>query len=78
PLEGKILESSEELYNVMGLGVHRLLENKRMQIQAYNNYILALRNYWIARVDLDRALGGKLYRIFSYDNACICQDGIQE
>lgn len=78
PLQGKILESSEELYNVMGLGVNRLLDNKRLELQTYNNYILLLRNYWIARVDLDRALGGKLYMIFSYENPCICQEGISE
>lgn len=78
PLEGKILESSEELYNVMGLGVNRLLENKRFQLQAYSNYILSLRNYWIARVDLDRALGGKFYLLLSHDNGCICQEGFSE
>lgn len=65
PLQIEILESSEELYNVMGLGVDRLLENKRQQFQAYSNYIMSLRNYWMARVQLDRALGGKLYLVLS-------------
>ncbi len=81
PLQRKILESSEELYNVMGLGVDRLLENKRQELQAYSNYILSLRNYWMARVQLDRALGGKLYKIFSYDNEPIpwyCNEGVVE
>lgn len=78
PLQGKILESSEELYNVMGFGVNRLLDNKRQEFQVYNNYILSLRNYWITRVELDRALGGKLHMIFSNDYPCICQEGISE
>lgn len=65
PLQSKILESSEELYNVMGLGIDRLLENKRQEFQAYSNYIKSLRDYWIARVQLDRALGGKLYLVLS-------------
>lgn len=65
PLQSEILESSEELYNVMGLGIDRLLENKRQQFQAYSNYIMSLRNYWMARVQLDRALGGKLYLVLS-------------
>ncbi|CDZ81810.1 Cation efflux system protein CzcC [Candidatus Rubidus massiliensis] len=65
PLQIEILESSEELYNVMGLGVDRLLENKRQEFQAYSNYIMSLRNYWMARVQLDRALGGKLYLVLS-------------
>lgn len=65
PLQIEILESSEELYNVMGIGVDRLIENKRQEFQAYSNYTMSLRNYWMARVQLDRALGGKLYLVLS-------------
>lgn len=65
PLQNQILESSEALYNVMGLGVNRLLENKRQEQQAYKNYIGSLRSFWLARVQLDRALGGKLYKVYS-------------
>lgn len=64
PLQNQILESSEALYNVMGLGVNRLLENKRQEQQAYKHYMGFLRNFWLARVQLDRALGGKLYKIY--------------
>lgn len=71
PLQNQILEASEALYNVMGLGVDRLLENKRQELQAYKNYIGSLRNYWIARVQLDRALGGKLYKIYSTDTGAL-------
>lgn len=66
PLQSEILESSEELYNVMGIGIDRLLENKRQEFQAYSLYIMSLRNYWMARVQLDRALGGKLYLVLSH------------
>lgn len=68
PLQIEILESSEELYNVMGLGIDRLLENKRQEFQAYSNYVMSLRNYWMARVQIDRALGGKLYLVLSQVN----------
>lgn len=84
PLQSKILESSEELYNVMGLGIDRLIENKRQEFQAYSNYIISLRNYWMARVQLDRALGGKLYLVLSEVNddicngECNCDEGVQE
>lgn len=83
PLQSEILESSEELYNVMGLGIDRLLENKRQEFQAYSNYIMSLRNYWMARVQLDRALGGKLYLVLSKMNLemnmyeCDCE-GVSE
>lgn len=63
PLQNKILNSSEELYNVMGLGVDRLLLNKRRETETYRNYLSSLRNYWISRVQLDHALGGYLFRL---------------
>jgi len=81
PLQNQIVESSEELYNVMGIGINRLLENKIQELQAYNNYILSLRNYWKTRVQLDKALGGKLYKIFSSKDEVIpwyCKEGAVE
>lgn len=65
PLQGKILASSEELYNVMGLGVDKLLEYKRQEVIAHQNYSESLKRYSIARVELDRALGGYLYKLIS-------------
>lgn len=64
PLQDQILQSSEALYNVMGLGVDRLLESKWQEQLAHKNYVTSLRNFWMARVQLDRALGGKLYKIY--------------
>ncbi len=84
PLQSKILQSSEELYNLMGLGIDRLIENKRQEFQAYSNYVMSLRNYWVVRVQLDRALGGKLYLVLSQlngdicNNECNCDEGVQE
>lgn len=63
PTQQNILHSSEALYNVMGLGIDRLLRNKRREIESYRNYVVSLRDYWIARIHLDRALGGYLYRL---------------
>jgi cobalt-zinc-cadmium efflux system outer membrane protein len=68
PLQNKIINSSEELYNVMGLGVDRLLMNKRRETESYRNYLLGLRDYWIARVKLDHALGGYLFRLLPQES----------
>lgn len=65
PLQKQILESSEGLYNVMGLGIDGLLASKLQEQQARKNYTASLRNFWLARVQLDRALGGKLYKIYT-------------
>lgn len=60
PLQSEILVSSEKFYNVMGLGIDRLLENKRQEVMVYQGYLESVKNYLIARVNLDRALGGYL------------------
>lgn len=65
PLQKKILYSSEELYNVMGLGLETLLENKRIELNSYRKHLENFKNYWISRVELDKALGGYLYRLLS-------------
>jgi cobalt-zinc-cadmium efflux system outer membrane protein len=72
PMQEHILISSEELYNVMGLGVDQLLENKRQEAVAIQNYIESTKRYLMARVQLDRALGGYLFRL------CVCGDGAIE
>jgi len=63
PIHGEISSSSEELYNVMGLGIDKLLENKRLEIIALKNYTESVKKYLVSRVKLDRALGGYLYKL---------------
>lgn len=75
PLQNKILNSSEELYNVMGLGVDRLLLNKRRETETYRNYLSSLRDYWISRVQLDHALGGYLFRLLPQEFTC---EGVEQ
>lgn len=67
PLQHQIISSSEELYNVMGIGIDRLLGNKQHEIETYRNYLESLKTYWIARVRLDYALGGYLFRLIPQD-----------
>lgn len=75
PMQGKISASSEELYNVMGLGVDKLLENKRLEVVANKNYTESIKQYLVARVELDRALGGYLFRLLAYRE---CIQGVSE
>lgn len=82
PLQSTIAASSEELYNVMGLGVDRLLEAKRVELITNQNYIENIKNYLVSRVKLDRALGGYLYRVMLQEpcaeNQEICRKGIHQ
>jgi outer membrane protein TolC len=43
----------------MLLSVFELLADAREQTTAVNNYITALKEYWIADANLDAAIGGR-------------------
>jgi len=49
-----------EEVNFMLSGAFELLATRREQFAAYREYIDAVRDYWLARVDLERALGANL------------------
>ncbi|MBX3199074.1 MAG: TolC family protein [Labilithrix sp.] len=60
PLREKVVRFSQEQYDAMLLGVYQLIQAKQSEFAAYTEYIEALRDYWIARSDLERAIGGRL------------------
>lgn len=59
PLRQKISEETLLRYNGMLLSVFELLADAREQTAAVNNYITALKEFWIADANLDAAIGGK-------------------
>ena len=59
PLHKKISDENLLRYNGMLIGVFDLLADARSQITAVNASIEALRDFWIARADLDMAMIGK-------------------
>jgi cobalt-zinc-cadmium efflux system outer membrane protein len=60
PQRRQVTALSEKHYNAMLLGVDRWLIARQMEVTAYKEYIEAVRDYWIARSDLERAIGGRL------------------
>ena len=60
PLRERIVALSQEQYNAMLLGVYQLLQAKQNEVNAYREYIETVRDYWIARADLERAIGTRL------------------
>lgn len=60
PRRTRIVERALEQYNAMVLGAYDLLEIRAEEVRARMQYIEALRGYWIARADLERAAGGRL------------------
>jgi len=59
PIRKRIAEENLLRYNGMLIGVFELLADARAQVAAVNAYLDALRDYWIARADLELALIGK-------------------
>lgn len=60
PLRERVVALTQEAYNFMLVGQFELLQAKREEIEAYRGYVGAVRDYWIARTDLERAVGGRL------------------
>ena len=60
PRRERIVWLTQQEYNAMLKGVYQLLNAKQNEVSAYREYIEAVRDYWIARSDLDRAAGGRL------------------
>ena len=60
PLRKAVLEQSLLHYNGMFLSPYDLFAAKQAEVEAQRGYIQAWRNYWIARADLERAVGGAL------------------
>ncbi len=63
PLRENIVEQTQLQYNAMQVGVFRLLEARREQIETGARYIRELREYWLARTELELLLAGRLRRI---------------
>lgn len=60
PIRENIVRYSQEQYDAMLLGVYQLIQAKQNEFEAYREYIESLRDYWIARSDLERAVGRRL------------------
>ena len=60
PLRKTISDENQLRYNGMLISVFELLADAREQVASVNAYIDALRGFWLAETDLQKALGGKL------------------
>jgi cobalt-zinc-cadmium efflux system outer membrane protein len=60
PAREELVAFSQQQYDAMLLGVQQLIDAKKAETTAYRDCIEAVRDYWVARVDLERAIGGRL------------------
>jgi len=60
PVRESLVKLSQQQYDAMLLGVFQLIQAKQSELAAYRELIEAVRDYWIARSDLERAVGTRL------------------
>lgn len=60
PQRESVVARSQEQQNYMIIGVFELIQAKREEYDAYQSYLEAIRDYWLARTDLLRAVGARL------------------
>jgi cobalt-zinc-cadmium efflux system outer membrane protein len=60
PLRQRIVEETQKEYNAMLVGAFQLLTAKQQEIEAGSQFIRALRDYWLARAELEQILSGRL------------------
>lgn len=60
PLREQIVEEAQLHYNAMQIGPFQLLAAKQAELESGARYIETLANYWLARADLEQAVGGQI------------------
>jgi len=60
PRREAVVARTQEQVNFMLMGVFELIAAKQAEYDAYQEYLEAVRDYWIARAELRRAVGGRL------------------
>ncbi len=60
PTRRNLTRLAKVQYDAMLLSVYQLLQIRQQEVAAMAEYLQALRDYWTARSDLERAVGGRL------------------
>ena len=60
PTRTRVTEESQLEYNAMQIGPFQLLQAKQEEVKTGADSVEALRDYWVARADLEKAMGGPL------------------
>ena len=60
PLQERIVNEAQLQYNAMQIGIFQLLRDREQQIETGVAYVEALREYWLARADLEQLSSGRL------------------
>jgi cobalt-zinc-cadmium efflux system outer membrane protein len=62
PVRTRVTAATQRQVNAMQVGVFELLQAKRLEIEAGRRYVETLRDYWLARVELELMVAGRMPR----------------
>ena len=60
PTRTRVTQESQLEYNAMQIGPFQLLQAKQEEVKTGADSVEALRDYWVARAELEKAVGGSL------------------
>jgi cobalt-zinc-cadmium efflux system outer membrane protein len=60
PMRTRVTEESQLQYNAMQITPFQLFQAKQEEVKTGADYVQALRDYWVARAELEKAVGGTL------------------
>lgn len=60
PTYQRIVQLSQEQYNFMLISIFQVLEARKDEMRTYRDYVNYVRDYWITRARLERAIGTRL------------------
>ena len=60
PQRERVVARSQEEQNFMLIGIFEVIQAKTQEYDAYQGYLEAVRDYWLARIDLMRLVGARL------------------
>lgn len=60
PLQSRVVQESQRQYNAMQIGPIQLVQTRRDEIEVGRRYVETLTDYWLARTELERAVGGEI------------------
>lgn len=68
PTHQRIVELAQQQYNFMLIGVFQVLDAKKEEMRTYRDYIDEVRDYWITRSRLERAIAQRFPAELGPDN----------
>lgn len=76
PLRAQVVEQTQLQYNAMNVGLFELLQAKRDELAAQQQYVSALHDYWVMRSQIEQLLAGSAPNVSSAGLATVAAEPV--